>query len=457
MTKKRGIKLNQIRNKLFVLLVIVSFILPTFGYTMVVAEEQAYQDISIDIANEMIENKKKNPNLVILDVRTECEYDKGHLFDAFLLPHDELESRLNELEEYRHFDVIVYCKSGERSQQASQILSQNGFTNIYNMLGGILAWLDLDYPIYTSSHYVTVDKIKNKPIIQIDPLIKSRYICCSDNQPNQTNIEIPKINYTISILVDEENYSETLITSEYNNSITEYTIFKTQLFDYEEITDKSNRTVNYIFTQIIAEDLSISYYTMKYFTQQIDYNLTVSTTLTPLDTQTYNSSYTSMIYEPVNKSEISMEIIKFNFSTTLSEKYSILGKVAKEIGKVYKKSKDETLTQFTKGYYIMEKEVKYLSKLVKNQLQEYDYQILESHSILLDAYVENGGGGGGVDHPVNGISCPLCVFAFNAGSIIACALVLYVSPLSYVICLEAIHLMELGMVARLLCRAWGYC
>ncbi len=324
--------------------------LPTFGYTMIVAEEQAYQDISVDIANEMIENKHNFPNLIILDVRTECEYDKGHLYDAFLLPQDELESRLSELEDYKQFDIIVYCKSGGRSQQASQILSQNGFTNIYNMQGGILAWLDVDYPIYTSSHYATVDKIQDDLIIQLDPLLKFSYTCCDNNQ---SDIEMPKINYTI--LVDEENYSETLITFEYNDSITESTIYSTRLYNYEEITDKRNRTVNFMFIQEITEDSSISYYTMNYLVQEIDYNLTISTTLVPNSSNIYNNSVTTMYYFPVNKSQISMEIVKFNFSTTLSEKYAILGKVVKEIGDVYKKSEDETLKLFVEGYKTMEK------------------------------------------------------------------------------------------------------
>ncbi len=92
-----------------------------------------------------------------------------------------------------------------------------------------------------------------------------------------------------------------------------------------------------------------------------------------------------MNYVPAGKSEIiSAEFVEFNSSVTLSQKYAVLGKVAKEMGKVYEKSGDETLAQLAQNYYNMQKEAKYLSKLVEEQLQEYDKEILESSAILMD-------------------------------------------------------------------------
>ena len=72
-----------------------------------------------------------------------------------------------------------------------------------------------------------------------------------------------------------------------------------------------------------------------------------------------------------------MDFVEFNSSVTLSQHYAILGKVAKEIGKVYEKSGDETLAQLAESYYTMEEEAKGLSKLVEKQLQQYDMQILD--------------------------------------------------------------------------------
>ena len=80
-----------------------------------------------------------------------------------------------------------------------------------------------------------------------------------------------------------------------------------------------------------------------------------------------------MHYAPAEKSQVtSLEFVEFNSSVTLSQQYAILGKVAKEIGKVYEKSGDENLAQLAKGYYTMEEEAKHLSKLVEKHLPEYN-------------------------------------------------------------------------------------
>lgn len=55
------------------------------------------------------------------------------------------------------------------------------------------------------------------------------------------------------------------------------------------------------------------------------------------------------------------------------------------MGKVYNKSGDETVAQLAEGYYTMEKEVKYLSKLVEKQLQEYNLKVMRSSAIQMDA------------------------------------------------------------------------
>ncbi|MEO3993274.1 MAG: hypothetical protein QN229_03055 [Desulfurococcaceae archaeon TW002] len=94
-----------------------------------------------------------------------------------------------------------------------------------------------------------------------------------------------------------------------------------------------------------------------------------------------------MNYAPAGKSElVSLEFVEFNSSVTLSQLYAVLGKVAKEVGKVYEKSGDETLMQLAEGYYTMEKEAKYLSRLVGKQLQEYDREILKSSAVLMDDF-----------------------------------------------------------------------
>ncbi len=98
----------------------------------------------------MINNHTLYPDLVILDVREQWEYDENHLCNAILIPVIHIETRISELEPYKDTEIIVYCRSGSRSVIASQNLVDNhNFNKIYNMLGGINAWIAEDYPVCT--------------------------------------------------------------------------------------------------------------------------------------------------------------------------------------------------------------------------------------------------------------------------------------------------------------------
>ncbi len=114
-------------------------------------------DISVHIANDMISNNTAYPNLLVLDVRTIEEYNDAHLYNVTLIPVDELEGRLAELESYNDTEIIVYCKSGSRSLQASNILVTNNFSKIYNMLGGITAWIAAEYDYWLNEELLIID------------------------------------------------------------------------------------------------------------------------------------------------------------------------------------------------------------------------------------------------------------------------------------------------------------
>jgi len=103
----------------------------------------SYTNVSVTEAKAMIDS---NPSLVVIDVRTQSEYDSGHIRNARHIPLAELEGRLDELD--ANGKHLVYCASGGRSATASQLLVDNGFLYIYNMLGGINAWISARYPVY---------------------------------------------------------------------------------------------------------------------------------------------------------------------------------------------------------------------------------------------------------------------------------------------------------------------
>ncbi len=88
---------------------------------------------------------KDNEGVYLLDVREQHEYDEKHIPDITLLPMSEIESRLNEIPTDK--EVIITCRSGNRSGQVAEFLRQNGFDNVHNMEGGIIAWEEAGYPV----------------------------------------------------------------------------------------------------------------------------------------------------------------------------------------------------------------------------------------------------------------------------------------------------------------------
>lgn len=85
-----------------------------------------------------------NEDYVILDVRTQDEYNKGHLDKALFIPVEELGERIVELPTDK--PIIVYCRSGIRSRIAAEILIENEFNQVYDM-GGIIDWNEKGFPI----------------------------------------------------------------------------------------------------------------------------------------------------------------------------------------------------------------------------------------------------------------------------------------------------------------------
>lgn len=104
-----------------------------------------YTDISIEEANSMIE---ANPESIILDVSTRGEYDFEHITDAIWIQISDT-SAINELNEYRNWNLIVYSADGTGSREACSVLAEHGFENVYNMVGGIAAWR-VSFPVFSA-------------------------------------------------------------------------------------------------------------------------------------------------------------------------------------------------------------------------------------------------------------------------------------------------------------------
>ena len=101
-----------------------------------------YRELTVDQAAVIL----KNESPLLLDVRTPAEFKRGHLKGAVLIPVQQLQQRLKELNAYKGQDILLYCATGNRSTVASKILIDNGFTRILNMRRGIVGWSQ-HYPV----------------------------------------------------------------------------------------------------------------------------------------------------------------------------------------------------------------------------------------------------------------------------------------------------------------------
>ena len=80
-------------------------------------------------------------NAVLLDVRTQEEYDEKHLIDAELIDIRQPQSFMSSAGDLpKDKNYFIYCRSGASSAQACQLLDQLGVSATYNLKGGILAW-----------------------------------------------------------------------------------------------------------------------------------------------------------------------------------------------------------------------------------------------------------------------------------------------------------------------------
>jgi len=86
-------------------------------------------------------------NTLVLDVRVEKEYQEGHILDSTHIPVGALETRIKEIAERKNDPVVIYCQTGMRSKQAGGILKKHGFETMYNVQGGLNAWINANLPI----------------------------------------------------------------------------------------------------------------------------------------------------------------------------------------------------------------------------------------------------------------------------------------------------------------------
>jgi rhodanese-related sulfurtransferase len=88
-----------------------------------------------------------NQGALVIDLRSKESYDAGHIVDARNVPAAELESQADTLKKWRDKNVITYCDSGTNGASAARSLIKLGFTKVFNLQGGLNAWVKDNMPL----------------------------------------------------------------------------------------------------------------------------------------------------------------------------------------------------------------------------------------------------------------------------------------------------------------------
>ena len=122
--------------KKLILLFLAVMLLTACGQDKENDQGAIYMNITAEEAKQIIDSEE---GYIILDVRTQEEYDQGHIPGAIVISHEEIAEKAAEVLTDKDQLILVYCRSGRRSKIAAEALVELGYTNIKEF-GGIIDW-----------------------------------------------------------------------------------------------------------------------------------------------------------------------------------------------------------------------------------------------------------------------------------------------------------------------------
>ena len=122
--------------KKLIFLLLAVMLLTACGQDIENHQGAVYVNITAEEAKQIMDSEE---GYIILDVRTQEEYDEGHIPGAILIPNTEMEAQVEEILTDKAQLILVYCRSGRRSKIAAEALVELGYTNIKEF-GGIIDW-----------------------------------------------------------------------------------------------------------------------------------------------------------------------------------------------------------------------------------------------------------------------------------------------------------------------------
>ena len=122
--------------KKLIFLILAAILLTGCGQDKENTREVEYVNITAQEAKQIMDSEE---GYIILDVRTQEEYDQGHIPGAIVISYEEIPDKAEEVLTDKNQLILVYCRSGRRSKIAAEALLELGYTNIKEF-GGIIDW-----------------------------------------------------------------------------------------------------------------------------------------------------------------------------------------------------------------------------------------------------------------------------------------------------------------------------
>ncbi len=133
---------NEFVQEQLLLFIALAVILGMLIYSYVGDRIAGYKSVNTDEATRLF-----NDDAYMLDVRTAGEYKEGTIGQATNISVTELAGKIDSIKADKDKPVVVFCLSGARSGRAATMLVKNGYTQVYNLAGGMNAWKSAGLPV----------------------------------------------------------------------------------------------------------------------------------------------------------------------------------------------------------------------------------------------------------------------------------------------------------------------
>ena len=114
-----------------------------FLFTLYKEKNKAFQNVNIDQLTRLVNQQ----NAQLVDVRSKEEFNQGHIVNAISIPLEDITSGKAKIDKLKKKPVIVYCQVGKFSATASEKLTTQGLEQVFNLQGGLNAWINEKLPL----------------------------------------------------------------------------------------------------------------------------------------------------------------------------------------------------------------------------------------------------------------------------------------------------------------------